>query len=105
MDTKSTDTRESWTTLAERARQAAPPGDLDVSHLVQARIRAEARPAMVESSGGLFDDLLDISRSAALRIGLACLALGAAWCCWQGGGAIREASALWSLEGPLFTRL
>lgn len=93
----------SWNALVARARDAAPPADIDLRAAIRAEISAQ--PATRPSHPSLLEDVLAACQARWLRTGFACGLVFAGWTCWQGVDAARELAALWSVAGPLMAQL
>ncbi len=105
MAMNSPEPNQSWDRLADGARQASAPVDLDMRPAIRAQISAQAVRPRIIAQPGLFDELLALGSARWLQAGLTCLMVVAAWSCWQGVAIVHELSLMWSLEGLLFARL
>ncbi len=83
MDTLFNAAPKSWARLTAQARQAVPPGEVDVRYQVRAALEAaRAVPAARERS--LLDEIAALARLRPMRWALACGSVGAALTLWAG---------------------
>lgn len=60
-----------WSSLTAQARQAGPPADLDVRHLVRSALEAERRSPRARSvNPGVLDEIAALGQSWAVRFAL-----------------------------------
>ncbi|WP_395735360.1 hypothetical protein [Prosthecobacter sp.] len=97
MDTPSPKPK-SWEQLAQQARSAGAPADIDMRAAVRAEISS---PKTQVPAASLLDDVLSLCRSGWLRTGFAVLALMAALACRESFEAVNELSWIWQIQGPV----
>jgi len=89
----------SWSDLTARARQAKPPGDLDVRCAVRAAIAAQTQTASPAPARGFLDDLISLSQSRIARAALGGCAIFAAASLWIGLDAVAGIDIAMEMQG------
>lgn len=90
----------SWNELAQSARDASPPPDIDLHTAIRAEISS---PSALPTAPNLIDDLIGLIHVPWLQAGLLACAVIAFIACRDGLAIVNELAFIWQMQGPALT--